>query len=133
MKLDVFLEELLPHPIEAVWAVLTDADAISDWLMATTDFEAAVGARFRMRTRHLAADGWVRAQVTELDPPRRMVWAWSSSEDGPSTTVTFELTPLADGTRLTLTHVGEIDELVGGLLRDGWPSRLELLRRYLDD
>ncbi len=129
----MFLEELLPHPIEAVWAVLTDAAAISDWLMATTDFEPAVGARFRMKAERLGADGWVRAQVTDLDPPRRMVWAWSGSEDGPVTTVMFELAPVADGTRLRLTHVGEIDEFVGGLLRDGWPSRLELLRRSLDD
>jgi uncharacterized protein YndB with AHSA1/START domain len=132
VRLDVVLEELLPHPIEQVWCVLTDATAISDWLMATTDFRPAVGARFRMKTQHLAEDGWVRGRVTELDPPRRMVWAWSGSDDEPPTTVTFELAPEAGGTRLTLTHVGEIDDVVGGLLRDGWPSRLELLRRCLD-
>ena len=86
-----------------------------------------------MKTERLATDGWVRAQVTDLDPPRRMVWAWSASEGGPVTTVTFELAPVADGTRLTLAHVGEIDDVVGGLLSDGWPSRLELLRRSLDD
>ncbi len=122
----------MPHPIEAVWSVLTDAAAISDWLMATTDFQPTVGARFRMKTEQLAPDGWVRAQVTELDPPRRMVWSWSGSDDGPPTTVTFELAPMVDGTLLRLTHVGELDEVVGGLLRDGWPSRLELLRRCLD-
>jgi uncharacterized protein YndB with AHSA1/START domain len=61
-----------------------------------------------------------------------MVWAWSVADDVPPTTVTFELAPEAGGTRLTLTHVGEIDPRIGALLRDGWPGRLELLRRSLD-
>ena len=77
MNLDVRIEELLPHPVESVWGALTDAASISDWLMATNDFRPQVGARFRMKTGHLSADGWVEAEVLELDPPRRMVWAWS--------------------------------------------------------
>lgn len=132
MNLDLAFDELLPHPVEVVWRALTDADSISDWLMATSDFRPQVGARFRMKTKRQSADGWVEAEVLELIPPRRMVWAWSVDADAPSTTVTFELTPQADGTRLKLTHVGEIDPLVGALLRDGWPGRLELLRRSLD-
>jgi uncharacterized protein YndB with AHSA1/START domain len=132
MKLDLAFDELLPQPVEVVWRALTEADAISDWLMVTTDFRPQVGARFRMKTRQMSADGWVGAEVLELDPPRRMVWAWSVDGDAPPTTVTFELTPEADGTRLKLTHVGEIDPRIGGLLRDGWPGRLELLRRSLD-
>jgi uncharacterized protein YndB with AHSA1/START domain len=132
MRLDLAFEELLPHPIEAVWRALTEADAISDWLMTTADFTAQVGAHFRMKTQHQAADGWVRAEVLELDPPRRMVWAWSVDDDAPATTVTFELTPHAGGTQLRLTHAGEIDSSIGARLRDGWPGRLELLRRSLD-
>jgi uncharacterized protein YndB with AHSA1/START domain len=132
MNLDLAFDELLPHPVEVVWGALTDADAISDWLMATTDFTPQVGARFRMKTQRLAAGGWVDAEVLELDPPRRMVWAWSVDADAQWTTVTFELTPQANGTRLKLSHVGEIDPIVGALLRDGWPGRLELLRSSLD-
>ncbi len=132
MNLDLVFEELLPHPIEAVWRALTEPAAISEWLMATTGFEARVGARFRMKTQRLSPDGWVRAEVLELDPPRRMVWAWSPDDISAPTTVTFELTPHGDGTRLRLSHEGEIDPVIGGLLGDGWPGRLELLRRSLD-
>ena len=132
MNLDLVFEEVLPHPVEAVWGALTDAAAISEWLMATTEFRPQVGARFRMQTGRLSADGWVDAEVLELDPPRRMVWAWSVNDGRPPTTVTFELASEADGTRLTLTHVGQIDPVVGGLLRDGWPGRIDLLRRSLD-
>jgi uncharacterized protein YndB with AHSA1/START domain len=132
VRLDVVLEEVLSHPIEAVWAVLTDRAAISDWLMQTAEFEPAVGRRFRMKTERLSADGWVRAEVTELDPPRRMVWAWSVDETTPATTVSFELAPEGEGTRLTLRHEGEISPIAARLLREGWPAKINELRRTLE-
>ena len=130
MRLDLAYDEVLPHPIEAVWDELTEADAIGGWLMTTPDFEPRVGARFRLKTRHLSRDGWVRAEVLELVPPRRMVWSWTV-DDGPATTLTFELSAVDGGTRLRLTHVGEIDPVVGDLLTSGWPGRLDLLRTAL--
>ena len=132
MKLDVVVEELLPHPVEAVWRMLTEAESISAWLMKTTDFRPEVGARFTMKTQNLAANGYVDAEVLELEPPRRMVWAWSANDGSAPTTVTFALAPEAGGTRLTLTHVGEIDATIGDILRGGWPKRIDLLRRSLD-
>jgi uncharacterized protein YndB with AHSA1/START domain len=132
MRLDVVLEEVLPHPVDAVWSALTSAESISEWLMPTTDFRPDVGARFRMKTQNLSPTGWVEAEVLELDPPRRMVWAWSAGANAAPTTVTFELTPEDAGTRLLLTHAGEIDPAIGGILLDGWPSRIELLGRSLD-
>jgi uncharacterized protein YndB with AHSA1/START domain len=127
MRLDVALDELLPHPVEAVWAALTDPGAISDWLMQTDEFEPLVGTRFKLKTRNLSAGGWVHAEVLEVDPPRRMVWAWSVDEAAAPTTVTFELTPTAGETRLTLTHVGDIDPDIVGRLTNGWPGRIQEL------
>ena len=132
MRLDVHIEEVFPHPVESVWSALTDAKALSDWLMQTSDFRPVVGTRFRLKTEGLAADGWVKAEVTELDPPRRMVWTWTLDDPDAPTTVTFELTPEAGGTRLTLTHLGEIDARAGGLIRDGWALKMHDLRRTLD-
>ena len=131
MNLDLVFEELLPHPIEAVWSALTDRAAISDWLMETAEFEPLVGSRFRLKTERLAPDGWVDADVTELDPPRRMAWAWSVKDGNLPTTVTFELVPESEGIRLKLTHVGEIDPVVAGLVKGGWPVKIEALRRSL--
>jgi uncharacterized protein YndB with AHSA1/START domain len=129
--LDVHLEEVLPHPVEAVWEAITDPEAISEWLMATNDFVPRVGAAFRLRTERLSADGWVKGEVLELEPPRRMVWSWAVNDGlGPST-VTFELAAENDGTRLKLTHVGEINDAAGSEISGGWPSRIELIRRSL--
>jgi uncharacterized protein YndB with AHSA1/START domain len=64
VRLDLVVEELLPHPVQAVWRALTDAEAILDWLMPTTDFRPIVGERFRLRTtgrpRYPARPGPVR-------------------------------------------------------------------------
>lgn len=126
------LEQTLPYPVERVWRELTDGAAISEWLMPTADFEARVGARFTLKTGQLSADGWVRGEVLELEPPRRMVWGWSVAPPSPQTLVTFELAPTAEGTLLTLTHAGDIDDTFGRLLTEGWPTRIELLWRSLD-
>ena len=131
MKLDLVFEETLAHPVEAVWEALTNREAISDWLMNAPGFEPVVGTRFRLKTEHLAQGGWVKAEVIELDPPRRMVWAWSV-DDSPPTTVTFELTPEAGGTQLRLTHEGEIHAGAGRLIRAGWPEKIDALRRNLE-
>ena len=128
MKLDVAFEERLPHPIEAVWAELTDKIAISDWLMATDDFKPAIGCRFRMKQLSpLPMDGWVDAEVLELEPPRRMVWSWSVDDRNPPSKVTFMLARDGEGTRLRIRHVGEFDPEVAGMIRDGWPGRIKAL------
>ncbi len=132
MNLDIALEEFLPHSIEDVWQRLTDARAISEWLMAASGFRAEVGASFRLKTQHLSPTGWIQGRVLELDPPCRMVWEWVAGPDAQPTTVTFDLAPVAGGTRLTLTHTGEIDPAIAERLGDGWPGRLTLLRRELD-
>jgi uncharacterized protein YndB with AHSA1/START domain len=131
VRLDVALDEFFPYPVGSVWAVLTDAEAISDWLMATSDFRPGVGARFRLRTQHLSANGWIDAEVLELDPPRRMVWSWSVNDGSQPTTVTFELEREGEGTRLRLHHEGMIDPAFGSLLVDGWPGRIALLAEIL--
>jgi uncharacterized protein YndB with AHSA1/START domain len=127
MKLDVEYDELLPHPVQAVWSELTSAAAISDWLMATTDFKPYVGCRFRLKTENLSATGWVEAEVLELDAPRRMVWSWSANDGNPPSTVSFELVEVEGGTRLRLRHVGELDGEVAEMLRSGWPGRIKAI------
>jgi len=126
VRLDLVLEELLPHPIEAVWRALTEADAISDWLMQTTGFQPIVGARFRLKTQHLSASGWIDAEVLQLEPPWRMTWSWSA-DGGAASTVTFELAAEGKRTRLRLTHEGEIEPEAGRIVTAGWPGRLERL------
>jgi uncharacterized protein YndB with AHSA1/START domain len=100
MRFDLVFEETYPHPVDAVWAALTDARALSPWLNEMMDFEPIVGRRFRMLC-HLD-DGGVDAyhcEVLALEPPRRMVWSWLLEKPGdpPPARVEFRLEGRSDG------------------------------------
>jgi len=132
MKLKVLLVEDFPHRVEKVWQALTDPDALRVWLM-DNDFEPHVGKRFMLRGRQIPGRwrGWVECEVLELESPNRMLWSWVHNDGAPPTHVEFRLDPILRGTRLTLSHTGEIDPLIGARLKEGWPGKLADLRQHL--
>lgn len=96
----VEVDEFIPHPIDAVWDALTDPRRLEAWFMPN-DFEAEVGHRFTLDTGRW---GVTSCEVTELDPPRTLTYAW---RNGPlDTTVTWQLTVEGRGTRVLLLHAG---------------------------
>jgi uncharacterized protein YndB with AHSA1/START domain len=132
MRLDVSIEERFPAPLERVWHALTDPRTINRWLMATEDFEAKIGARFTLRDEpHPSFRGYVECQVLELSPPHRMVWSWSSADDAAPTRLVIELEAEDQGTRLTLRHTGDTDELTVKGTTAGWPHKLGQLAEAL--
>ncbi len=132
MRLDILIEERFPSPVERVWHALTDPRMINRWLMATDDFEARVGARFTLRDKpHPTFRGYVECQVLELSPPNRMVWSWSSTDDPVPTRLVIELEAEDRGTRLTLRHTGDTDELTVQGTTAGWPRKLGELAETL--
>lgn len=99
-----------PHPPEKVWAALTDARALAEWLMPN-DFEPEVGRTFQFRVDPmLSFEGIVDCEVLEVDPPRRLVYSWVTRMNGkpphPPMTVVWTLEPVPGGTRLTLVQSG---------------------------
>jgi uncharacterized protein YndB with AHSA1/START domain len=132
MKLNVLLVEDFPHPVEKVWQALTDPDALSVWLMET-NFEPRAGKRFILRGRKVApgSRGWHECEVLEIEPQCRMVWSWIVNEGEVPTRVEFRLEELDRGTRLTLSHTGEIDPIMKSRLTEGWAGKLSDLRALL--
>jgi len=91
--------------------------------------------------KHVAADGsgTVRlvGEVVEHKPPRRLVITWAFPADAGNkakhTRVTFDIEPMEDMVRLTVTH----DELEPGSdmergIMDGWPRVLSSLKSFLE-
>lgn len=111
---EIALEEVLPHAAEQVWKALTNASLMARWMMEPTGFEAVVGNRFTFRTTPAGAwDGTIRCEVLDVQPNRRLAFAWRGGDDANQgygsrldTVVTFTLTPEAGGTRLRLVHSG---------------------------
>ena len=97
----------LPAPPEDVWTALTQE--IGEWFGAEGEIDASPGGRATFRF-----PGGTRreAVVEEADPPHRLRLRWMPVEWGPigdprlapASTVTFELVPTDDGTRLTVTE-----------------------------
>lgn len=133
MKLDLHIDRFLPHPVERVWAALTDRDALAAWLF-DCDFRPEVGHRFVMRATPPPGStwrGWTAIEVLELVPPTRMVWSWESADIETPTRVVFELAPVEGGTRLKISHTGDTTEDDIEAVSRGWPAKLDALAGHL--
>jgi uncharacterized protein YndB with AHSA1/START domain len=101
----------LPHPIDRVWAALTDPAELRRW-WGDTDLDLAHGGRFALRWLNSDEDGNVATldgAITKLDPPRLLeitaAWGSTGSDDpGAPTTLTWELDPDGDHTLLRFTN-----------------------------
>jgi uncharacterized protein YndB with AHSA1/START domain len=114
-------EALYPCSPEQVWAALTDAEAIADWLMPN-DFRAEVGHRFNFRTKPAPGfDGVVDCEVLEVDPPRALAYSWKGG--GIDTVVRYSLIGEGANTRLTMEQSGFTGLrgwMVSRILGGGW-------------
>jgi len=120
-------EVVYPQPLEKVWRVLTDSEAMAAWLMPN-DFAPRVGHRFQFRTKPAPGfDGIVNCEVLELDAPHRVSYSWRGG--GIDTVVTFTLAPERDGTKLVLEHAGFRGArpfFVSLILGAGWKKIIKL-------
>jgi uncharacterized protein YndB with AHSA1/START domain len=132
------IQRLLPGPIERVWSYLTDSDLRRRWL-AAGDMKLEVGAPFELVWRNdeltdppgerppgFGAEHRMRSRITELDPPRRLAYAWEGAGD-----VSFDLETKGDMVLLTVIHrrLPDRRNLVG--VSAGWHAHLDVLADLL--
>ena len=121
---------------ERLWEAITDADIRSKYNFgASIRSDWTPGSRFEMgspKAPGLLGEG----ENLEVDPPRRLVqsmvalWSEDVKREGASR-VTWEIEPVGDSCRLTVTH----DELRDGAnaeLYGGWPMILSGLKTWLE-
>jgi uncharacterized protein YndB with AHSA1/START domain len=94
----VTFERLLPHPIEIVWAAITEPSHLDHWFPTTIEGDRAAGAHVEFKFRDAANAAWnFEGTITVFDPPRTFALRWGPEE------IRFELTPIDGGTRLVFT------------------------------
>ena len=136
------LERLLDAPVETVWRYLTQAELRRQWFMGGTD--AAPGSEFDLVVDHdklsdeadvpypesyAAFKGAVwHERVIRFDPPRLLETTFQSGKNG---TVTYELIPVGDRTRLVLTHAGITSGTGAQDFGTGWNSHMTVLQERL--
>ena len=122
----VTVEREIAHPTERIWRALTQPYLIGEWLMAN-DFVPAAGHRFGLK----AEWGELTCEVLEIEPERTLSYSWAGL--GLDSVVTWTLTPVAGGTRLTMVQTGFLPEqkLAYHGARTGWPRFLDRLEAVL--
>jgi uncharacterized protein YndB with AHSA1/START domain len=121
---------------ERLWEAITDPEIRSKYNFgARVASDWTPGSRFEMS--HAGANGLLgEGENLEVDPPRRLVqsmvalWSDEAKSEGTSR-VTWEIEPIGDSCRLTVTH----DQLRDGAneeLYGGWPMILSGLKTWLE-
>ena len=128
------IQRLLPGPIERIWAYLTESDKRRKWL-AAGEMEIKVGAPFEFAWRNdeltdppgerpagFGDEHRMQSRITELDPPRKLCFAWKDSGD-----VSIELEAKGNEVLLTLIHrrLPNRSTMLG--VSTGWHVHLDLL------
>ncbi len=125
----------LPGPIERVWDYLTKAELTATWLYGN-EIPQTVGEEFGSSWEGEGDEpgGAIRFRVRVYDPPRVLEYDWVDVPS-PSGTITdsyvrFELEPVGDRVRLTLTQRA-LPAHAFQSVAAGWHAHLDVLRATL--
>jgi len=121
-------ERELAHPVERVWAALTEPGRLIAW-WGDADVDLA-GGRFTVRWLNTDDEGngvTMEAAITELDPPRVL-----EIRGEPHGVLRFELEGEGDRTRLTFTSTLALPDEFRTKVLAGWHFHLDALATALD-
>ncbi len=132
------IERVLPGPVERVWSYLTDSDLRRRWL-AAGEMEMEIGAPFELvwrndeltdppgaRPEGFGEEERMTSRITQLDPPRRLSFAWGANGE-----VTFLLKPHGEDVLLTVIHRRISDRSNQLMIGAGWHIHLDILTARL--
>jgi uncharacterized protein YndB with AHSA1/START domain len=117
-------ERQLRHPIERVWAALTDPGQIEEW-WARAHVDLAEGGRARLEW--LNGDAVAEGRISRLEPPNAI--EFDTDIHG---RLLWELRPEGDRTLLTLTVTAELPDDYLASVRAGWHVHIDLLEDALE-
>ena len=144
----VVTEIEMAAPPERVFEALIDRKQVMQWWTSEQcaiegfEMERRVGGRWRYDSKEgtINVTGVTKfhceGEVLEYDPPRQLAYTWIANwhEDKKlRTVVRWELTPVAGGTRVKVTHSGLAKEQVARLdYGKGWGGLVDQLRRFVE-
>lgn len=119
----VRFERIYRHPIERVWAAVSDPDELRRWFPSAVALEPRAGGTVEFSgDPHLASS---RGTVLVYEPPTRLAFTWDADE------LHFELAPTDEGgCRLVMTNVLDARD-AAARNASGWSVCLSVLDRRL--
>jgi len=120
---------------ERLWQAITDPEIRSKYNFgAGIHSDWTPGSHYRME--HPAGGVLGEGDIIQADPPRRLVqtmvalWSDEVKSEG-SSRVTWEIEPVGDSCRLTVTH-DQLRDNANEELYGGWPMILSGLKTWLE-
>jgi uncharacterized protein YndB with AHSA1/START domain len=132
----VYVTYIATEP-EKLWKALLDGEFTRQYWAHENVSDWRAGSAWEHRRTDPARTVDILGEVLEAQPPRRLVISWGAPADrgrrDRHSRVTFEIEPVADMVRLTVTH----DELeagseMHGKIAEGWPRVLSSLKSLLE-
>lgn len=138
---------LLNAPLERVWRAITDHEAFGAWFRVRLEAPFAVGETAKGSITHPGYEHvrWT-AKVVEITPMRRFAFEWRPyavdpavdySQEDP-TLVLFELEPVGEAVRLTVTESG-FDRVPAHRREEamrmndrGWTAQMDNIKAYVE-
>lgn len=147
MENEIRRSVILSAPIDRVWKAISDANEFAIWFRAKVSKPFEPGASIQCQSTYPGHEGdsW-EMTIIEMTPPTRLSYQWpayyghDSDRDGtldPLLTVTFDLEPCAEGTKLTVTETGFANlpaDYAPTAFRDndhGWKEQLQNIESYV--
>jgi len=122
---------------QKVWNALVDPETTATYWQHENVSDWKPGSRWEHRAADKDRTLRLAGKVVESSPPKRLVLTWALPADDARpekhSRVTFEIEPVRDVVRLTVTH----DEFEPGSemfksIQEGWPKVLSSLKSLLE-
>jgi uncharacterized protein YndB with AHSA1/START domain len=122
---------------QKVWNALVDPETTATYWQHENVSDWKPGSRWEHRAADKDRTLRLAGKVVESSPPKRLVLTWALPADDARpekhSRVTFEIEPVKDVVRLTVTH----DEFEPGSemfksIQEGWPKVLSSLKSLLE-
>jgi uncharacterized protein YndB with AHSA1/START domain len=123
-------ERRLAHPVDRVWAALTEPEKMREWWATPDELDLREGGRFVIRWLNTDEQGntaIARGTVSAVDPPHLL--ELDSDIHG---VMRWELHPQGDTTALTFTSTLELPDDYRDKVLAGWHAHLDFLEDALD-
>jgi uncharacterized protein YndB with AHSA1/START domain/uncharacterized protein YciI len=129
-------------PPERVFRALSSPEELVRWwgsdeVYRTTQWDADFRVHGRWRAEGRSADGstfFVEGEFLEIDPPRKLVQTWKPAwDEGHTTTISYLLEPIENGTRVVVRHEGfgtRYDSCRSH--GEGWQQVLDWLSKFVN-
>ncbi|MFE7775027.1 SRPBCC family protein [Streptomyces sp. NPDC057445] len=118
----VRFERSYPHPVEQVWAAVSEPEGLAHWFPSKVTLEPRAGGKIEFsHDPHMPSSA---GTVLDFEPPHRFAFTWDGDE------IHLELAAEGDGCRLTLTNV-LTERNTAARNAAGWSVCLDELDKHL--